>query len=146
MNKVILIGRLIRDPELRYTESNKAVCNFSIAIGRGYKEDEVEQVDFINCIVWNNQAENLKKYQTKGNLISVEGSLRVEQYQDNEGNNKYKTYVLASNISYLSNKKESNTTNEPTEQELLDKAINSSDPYKDFGEIVENENSLELSF
>lgn len=140
MNKVILIGRLTKDPDLRYTESNKAVCNFSIAIGRGYKEDEVEQVDFINCIVWNNQAENLKKYQTKGNLISVEGSLRVEQYQDNEGNNKYKTYVLASNISYLSNKK--NDIEQSNNQEVNK---HSEDPYKDFGEQIQIEDE-ELPF
>lgn len=144
MNKVILIGRLTRDPDLRYTGNNKAVCDFSIAIGRGYKEDEVEQVDFINCIVWNNQAENLKKYQTKGNLISVEGSLRVERYQDNEENNKYKTYVLASNISYLSNKKENNI--EQTNNQEVNK--HSEDPYKDFGEQIqiEEDPDFELPF
>lgn len=124
MNKVILTGRLTKTPELKYTESNKAVCEFSIATNRIGQE----QTDFINCVVWEKQAENLKKYQSKGSLIAVLGSMRVEKYQDKEGNNKYKIYVLAENIEYLEPKKE-----QPKEEtnKLND------DVFVDFGSSIE---------
>lgn len=124
MNKVILTGRLTKTPELKYTESNKAVCEFSIATNRIGQE----QTDFINCVVWEKQAENLKKYQSKGSLIAVLGSMRVEKYQDKEGNNKYKIYVLAENIEYLEPKKE-----QPKEES---NKLND-DVFADFGSSIE---------
>lgn len=100
MNQINLVGRITRDLELRKTTSDKSVCEFNLAVNRVGSEN----ADFITCVVWNQQADNLAKYQGKGSLIGVSGSLRVEQYQDKEGNNKYKTYVLANNIEYLSSK------------------------------------------
>lgn len=105
MNTINLIGRITKELELRYTNNNKAVCDFSIAVNRTYTNEEGEkEADFINIQVWGKQAENLKKYQGKGSLIAVNGSLRVDAYQDKEGKNKYKTYVLANNIEYVSSK------------------------------------------
>lgn len=103
MNQICLIGRLARNPELRYTNNNKSVTSFTVAVNRIGQEN----ADFINCAVWNAQAENLCKYQEKGSLIGIVGSLRVDQYQDSNGDNRYRTYVLASNIEYLSKKKDS---------------------------------------
>ena len=108
MNKVILIGRLTRDPELRYTANNKAVCDFTIATNRPVVRDGERVADFINCRVWNKTAENFVKYQTKGNLIAVIGRMQVDIYQDKEFKNKYNTYVLVEDLEYLERKKENN--------------------------------------
>ena len=102
MNKVFLIGRLTAKPEIRYTPSNKPVSNFTVAVNR----IGTDATDFVSCQVWNKQAENLVEYQDKGNLIAVSGSLRAEKYQNEQGDTKYITYVLVSNIEYLQNKKE----------------------------------------
>jgi single-strand DNA-binding protein len=99
MNKVVLTGRLTKNPELRYTANNKPVCEFTIATNRIGNDN----TDFINCVVWNNQAENTTKYMEKGSLIAVFGELRTETYEI-EGNKKYKTYVLGNNIEFLESK------------------------------------------
>ena len=95
MNKVLLIGRITKDLELRHTPNDKAVCDFTLAVNR-----DKDNADFINCVVWNNQAENLCKYQGKGSLIAVFGELRVDTYEV-EGNKRYKTYILVNNLEYL---------------------------------------------
>lgn len=108
MNKVILTGRLTRDPELRYTANNKAVCDFTIATNRPVVRDGEKVADFINCRVWNKTAENLTKYQNKGNLIAVIGRMQVDRYEDKEGNTRYSNYVLVEDLEYLERKKENN--------------------------------------
>lgn len=108
MNKVILTGRLTRDPELRYTANNKAVCDFTIATNRPVVRDGERVADFINCRVWNKTVENLDKYQAKGNMIAVAGRMQVDNYQDNEGKNRNYTYVLVEDLEYLERKKENN--------------------------------------
>ena len=108
MNKVILTGRLTRDPELRYTASNKAVCDFTIATNRPVVREGERVADFINCRVWNKSAENLVKYQTKGNMIAVSGRMQVDRYEDKEGNTRYSNYVLVEDLEYLESKKETN--------------------------------------
>lgn len=100
MNSIELIGRITKKPELRYTPSNKEVCEFNLAVSRMGQE----QTDFINCTVWGKQAENLCKYQDKGCLIAVSGALRVDVYEVN-GEKRYKTYVLANQIEYLGSKR-----------------------------------------
>ena len=112
MNKVILTGRLTRDPELRYTANNKAVCDFTIATNRPVVRDGERVADFINCRVWNKTAENLDKYQTKGNMIAVSGRMQVDNYQDKDGKNRNYTYVLVEDLEYLERKKENNQQEE----------------------------------
>lgn len=102
MNKVILTGRITKDLELRKTKSDKSVCEFTLATNRVGSED----ADFISCMVWNQQAENLCKFQGKGSLIAVFGELRTDSYEI-EGQKRYKTYVLVSNVEFLSKKTES---------------------------------------
>lgn len=116
MNQINLIGRLTKDPELRQTQNNKIVCEFDIAVNRIGQE----QTDFITCVVWEKQAENLVKYQSKGSLIAVNGALRVDKYQNQEGQNRYKTYVLATNIEYLENKKEAPKVSEEVQAKAED--------------------------
>lgn len=96
----------MRDLELRETKSGTKVCEFTLATNRPVVRDGEKAADFVNCIVWNNQAENLCKYQDKGSLIAVFGELRTDSYEI-EGQKRYKTYVLVSNVEFLSKKTES---------------------------------------
>ncbi len=106
MNKAILIGRLTKDPELRTTPTGRNVCQFSVAVSRNFTNANGErEADFINCVVWDKQAENLVKYQKKGNQIAVEGRIQTRNYDDKDGKKKvYVTEILASNISFLDSK------------------------------------------
>lgn len=105
MNKVILIGRLTRDPELRRSNTGMAVCNFSVAVNRGFAGQNNEpQTDFINCVCFDKQAENLSRYMTKGRLISVDGRIQSRSYDNQEGKRVYVTEVVATNIQYLESK------------------------------------------
>ena len=100
LNSISIVGYLTKDVEVRYTTNNKAVTDFTIAcneIGDG--------VDFIKCQVWGKQAENLGKYTSKGDLVSINGKLRADSFEDKEGNRRTKTYILASEIGYLTTKK-----------------------------------------
>lgn len=108
MNKVILTGRIANDLEIRSTTTGKSICEFRIATNRPVNRDGERIADFINCRVWNKLAENLVKYQTKGNLIAVVGKMQVENYTDKEGKNRYNTYVLVEDLEYLQRKKEDN--------------------------------------
>jgi single-strand DNA-binding protein len=99
MNKVWITGRLTKEPELKQLKDN-CVCSFDLAVNSPIVRDGKQQTDFINCIVWNKQAETLCKYQHKGNLIGIAGELRVDKYtKDNQ--TKTKTYVLVNNIEFL---------------------------------------------
>lgn len=140
MNRVELVGRLTSKPELRYTSGNVAYSRFTIAINRPKREDGTQEADFIDCVVWRGQAENLTKYQDKGNLIAVEGTLRKESYEDKDGNKRYIVEVLANQIEYLQSKnaqKNENTVQNSEEEP-------EEDPFSDFGESVSiDDNFLE---
>ena len=135
MNNIVLCGRITKDLELRYTTTDKAVCEFSLAVNRVGQEG----ADFINCQVWGKQAQNLAKYQGKGSLIAVNGALRTDTYEV-EGNKRYKTYVLVSTFEFLGTKKEENA--QKTEN-IVQKE--ESDPFAEFGEEIQYEN-MELPF
>ena len=115
MNKVVLIGRLTRDPELRYTSGNAAVCNFTIAVDRPFNSNTQERgTDFIPIVVWNKQAENVKNYLAKGSQVAVEGRIQVRNYDDNNGQKRYVTEVVADNVEFLGSKNSSNNSNTGT--------------------------------
>ena len=102
MNRVCLIGRLTTKPELRYTTSNIACTNITVAIDRTFGEEK--KADFISVVVWRKQAENVCKYLDKGSLVSVEGRLQQNSYEDRDGNRRYKLDVVADNIQFLNTK------------------------------------------
>ncbi|MGM9879461.1 MAG: single-stranded DNA-binding protein [Bacilli bacterium] len=141
MNKAILIGRLTRDVELRYTQSNIACATFDLAINNGKDKDGNDrQADFIRCVLWEKQAENMAKYTHKGSQVAVDGSIKTENWPDEQtGQKKYRTYVLARTIQYLDSKR----TEEPLPQEpdyILNQSNNQqeeNDPFASFGESVE---------
>lgn len=106
MNKVILIGRLARDPELRTTPSNLSVATFSIAVSRPFRPEGGGQpeTDFINCVVWRRQAENLARYCQKGSQIAIEGRIQSRSYNAQDGSKRYVTEVMCDNITFLGSK------------------------------------------
>ena len=101
MNKVFLIGRLTRDPELRYTGSNIPVATFSIAVNRNFTNQSGErEADFINIIVWRKQAENVKNYVKKGSQVAIDGRIQTRNYEQ-DGVKRYVTEVVADNVQFL---------------------------------------------
>lgn len=107
MNRVELIGRLTRDPELRYTSSNIATARFTLAVNRPFQSQNGENgTDFINIVVWRKQAENVKKYVTKGSLVSVEGRIQTGSYEK-DGQRIYTTDVVADSVQFLESKSQS---------------------------------------
>lgn len=108
INRVILMGRLCADPEFRQTTNGVAVCRFRIAINRPYKKDAEQAADFINCTAWRNTAEFVSRYFSKGKMIIVEGSLRNNNYTDNDGVKHYSLDVLADQVQFGESK--SNTS------------------------------------
>ena len=117
MNRVILVGRITKDPEIKKTAQDIAVVNFTLAVNRNYTDQQGEkQADFISCVVWRKQAENVAKYVTKGMLLGVEGRIQTRQYESETGM-KYITEVLCDSVQFLENKS-SNTQsfeeNKPT--------------------------------
>lgn len=102
INRVVLVGRLTKDPELRYTPSGVAVVRFTIAVNRQFTGQNGEkEADFINCVAWRKQAENLANYQRKGNLIGVEGRIQTGSYEGQDGKRVFTTEVVADTIQFL---------------------------------------------
>lgn len=153
MNKVFLIGRLTRDPELRYTGSNTAVATFSIAVNRTFQNQQGErEADFINIVVWRKQAENVKNYLSQGSQVAIDGRIQTRSYDDNNGQKRYVTEVVADNVEFLGSKGSSGSSSnmnnstgskaEPTPYDFGDapepKGTDiDSNPFADFGSSIE---------
>ena len=152
MNKVVLIGRLVRDPELRYTGSNLPVATFSIAVNRNFSNQAGErEADFINIVVWRKQAENCKNYLTQGSQVAIEGRIQTRTYDDPNGQRRYITEVVADNVEFLGSRNSSTNSNnmnssasnaEPTPYDFgrtpEPKGTDiDSNPYADFGASIE---------
>src|SRR5690554_5987711 len=101
LNNVSLVGRLTKDPDLRYTPNGKAVANFTIAVNKIRKQQGEPDVNFINCVVWGKTAESLAQYQKKGSQIGVEGSIQTRSFEGNDGKRVYVTEVLANIVHFL---------------------------------------------
>jgi len=160
MNKVFLIGRLVRDPELRYTSSNIPSASFSIAVDRNFTSQNGErEADFINVVVWRKQAENVKNYLTKGSQIAIDGRIQTRSYDAQDGSKRYVTEVIAENVQFLGRPNGANgnnassgaSTNYNTQPAFQDNATPydfsssapasttdvSNDPFSDFGANIE---------
>ena len=107
LNRAVIVGRLTKEPELRYTPNGVAVANFTVAVNRPFKNQAGEQeADFINCVAWRKQAENLANYMHKGSLIGVDGRIQTRSYENQEGKRVWVTEVLAESIQFLEYKKD----------------------------------------
>ena len=102
INNVVLVGRMTRDAELRYTPSNVAVATFTLAVNRNFKSQNGErEADFINCVMWRQQAENLANWAKKGALIGITGRIQTRNYDNQQGQRVYVTEVVAENFQML---------------------------------------------
>ena len=152
MNKVFLIGRLTRDPELRYTGNNTAVATFSLAVNRNFANQAGErEADFINIVVWRKQAENVKNYLTQGSQVAIDGRLQTRSYDDTNGQKRYVTEVVADNVEFIGSRNSSGNSNNmnssasnagPTPYDFGDtpepKGTDvDSNPFADFGSSIE---------
>lgn len=106
MNKVFLIGNLVKDPELTTTGNQIKLCRFTVAVSRNYAKDGKRETDFLPVVVWRQQAENCSKFLKKGSRVAISGSIQTRQY-DGEGGRKYVTEIAADEIQFLSTKNSS---------------------------------------
>ena len=108
LNRVALVGRLTRDPELRRTGSGKAVTSFNLAVERNFKSDD-QEADFINCVCWGKIAENTERYCSKGSMISVDGRIQTRNYDNSQGQKVYVTEVIADSVQFINTNRNNNT-------------------------------------
>lgn len=108
LNKIIIMGRLTRDPELRRTQNGTAVTSFSLAVDRDYKNKETGETacDFIDCVAWRNTAEFVNTYFTKGRMAVVEGKLQIRPWKDKDGNNRRSAEVIVDNMYFGDSKRD----------------------------------------
>ena len=138
MNKVMLIGRITHDLDLRYTPSGTAVLQFNIAINRPKDENGEQKADFPTIVVWGKQAENLNKYQKKGSQIGIIGRVQTRNYDNNEGKKVYVTEVIAENVEFLESKKDDSNFKNLTETQPTNNTSEelTEDPYANFGNQI----------
>ena len=107
LNNVVLVGRLTKTPELRYTPNNQAVATFSLAVNHNFKgQDGKREADFINCVIWRQQAENLANWAKKGALIGITGRIQTRSYENQQGQRVYVTEVVADTFQLLESRKD----------------------------------------
>lgn len=142
MNKAIIIGRLTKDPEMRTTQSGIATANFTVAVDRPFtNQSGVKEADFIPCVAWRKQAENLCKYCGKGSQVAVEGRIQVRSYDAQDGTKRYVTEIICDNVTFLGSKG-SNPGNGSYQEVPNDVASDieetniGEDPYANMGEEV----------
>lgn len=117
MNRAILMGRLVRDPDLKQTANGISVCGFTIAVDRRYKNANGErQTDFIPIVAWRNQADFAGKYFRQGLRVLVSGTIQVRSWEDRDGNKRYTTEVIADELEFADGKKNTDSDNTYTEQ------------------------------
>ncbi|EGQ4015204.1 single-stranded DNA-binding protein [Staphylococcus pseudintermedius] len=117
INRVVLVGRLTKDPDFRTTPSGVEVATFTLAVNRNFKsKDGEQQADFINCVVFKKQAENVKNYLSKGSLAGVDGRLQSRSYENQEGRRVYVTEVICDSVQFLEPKSNNQSNNQPQQQ------------------------------
>lgn len=144
MNKVILIGRLTKDPELRYTSSNRPVTQITVAVNRTFTNQNGErEADFINVVIWDKQAENVAKYLTKGRLVAVEGRIQTRNYDNNEGKKVYVTEVVALSVQFLESK--GSNTNVNNNSNPFDNMVDTPNTYAPIDEPSKQNETVDVS-
>ena len=140
LNKIILMGRLTRDPELRHTGSGTAVASFSLAVDRDFKSQGGEkETDFIDIVAWRNTAEFVSKYFTKGRMAVVEGRLQIRDWTDKDGGKRRTAEVIAENVYFGDSKKEPGGASQQDNFNALNERMSHN---QDFAEIGEEDGEL----
>lgn len=121
LNQTVLVGRLVREPEVKELEDGKKVSNMTLAVQRSYKNEKGEyEADFIDCVLWNGIAENTAEYCHQGDILGVKGRIQTDTYETEEGEKKKITQVIAEKITFLTSKKDilEKESNNKTEEDL----------------------------
>ena len=143
MNKVILMGRLTKDVEIRQTPNNLSVARFTIAVNRRFKNANGEyDVDFINCIAWRKTGEFISRYFQKGSMIAVVGSIQTRSWDGNDGKKQYATEVVVDEAYFTGSKVESSTGGKFSDSELNDLNSQYGDDFATIGDDEENADDL----
>ena len=143
MNKVCLIGRLVKDPEIRYSSNSTPVATFTLAINRPKRSDREQEADFINIVVWDKIAENCSKYLIKGSQVAVDGRIQTRNYDDDNGKKHYVTEIVAENVQFLGSKKSEASL--PEEPDYLKAKHDTTDPYAEMSKQVSMEDYESIS-
>lgn len=144
LNRAVLVGRLTKDPDLRYTQSGVAVANFTVAADRPFSNQQGNrEADFINCVVWRKPAENLANYMSKGFLVGVDGRIQTRTFETKDGKTAFVTEVVAESVQFLEPKnspRRQNSTNQAPSRENPNQHQGENtqeDPFKDDGEPID---------
>lgn len=143
INRVVLVGRLTKDPELRYTPNGVPVTTFTLACNRTFTNQQGErEADFINCVVWRRAAENVANYLKKGSLAGVDGRLQTRSYEGQDGRRVYVTEVVADNVQFLEPKRDSQNYSrgygDPYEQTNPFQVPSQNQPQQDYTRLDNN--------
>lgn len=139
LNRVVLMGRITQDLELKSTSSNISVLTFNIAVERSFvKQGEEKQSDFITCVAWRQQAEFISKYFSKGRMVAVEGNLRTRTYEDKNGSKHYVTEVYVDSVSFTGEAKQDGKSTVSKNATVQSNPVNIGN-FDDFEEILSDD-------
>lgn len=156
LNRVVLVGRLTKDPDLRYTANGTAVANFTVAVNRPFTNQQGDrEADFINCVIWRKQAENLANYMGKGSLIGVDGRIQTRSYDGQDGKRVYVTEVVADTVQFLESRNSNRGTSAgsgeqgsgsyPFEQHQNQQQMPSQNQFNQQSNVSENLEPIDIS-
>lgn len=117
LNRVVLVGRLTKDPDLRYTPNGVAVANFTLAVNRPFNSQGGQDADFLNCVAWRKTAENLANFMRKGSQVGVDGRLQSRSFDNSEGKRVFVTEVVADSVQFLESKGGGNSGGQQTQDQ-----------------------------
>ncbi|WP_404450724.1 single-stranded DNA-binding protein [Virgibacillus necropolis] len=155
LNRVVLVGRLTKDPDLRYTPTGVAVANFTLAVNRPFSNQQGNrEADFINCVVWRRPAENLANYMKKGSMVGVDGRVQTRNFEGQDGKMVYMTEVVADSVQFLETKgstqgnsqgssgsgyqqNQNRNQNQSQNQNQSNQNQNEEDPFKNNGQPID---------
>jgi single-strand DNA-binding protein len=142
INRVVLVGRLTKDADLKYTSSGTAVASFTLAVNRQFTNQSGErEADFINCVVWRKQAESLANFTRKGSLIGLEGRLQTRSYDNQQGQRVYVTEVVVDSFSLLESKAANEERQQPQQTQQTNRPANNqasnTDPFASSGQPID---------
>ena len=133
-NRAVLVGRLTKDPDLKFTPNGLAVCTFTLAVNRPFKNPQTGEhdADFINCVAWRKLAENVANYTSKGNLVAVDGRIQTRNYEGKDGSRVYVTEVVCDSVQFLEPKRNGQTQQQTQQQTAMKQK---DDPFFDTEQI-----------
>lgn len=140
-NRAVLVGRLTKDPDLRFTPNGLAVCTFTLAVNRPFKNPQTGEhdADFINCVAWRKLAENVANYTSKGNLVAVDGRIQTRNYEGKDGSRVYVTEVVCDSVQFLEPKRNGQTQQQTQQQTAMKQK---DDPFFDTEQIDVKDDDL----